>query len=271
MIDFEAMERYLEARKTLKKFIHKGEVLSLEDILKLKELYKTFSAGEISKCFDSLDIGDQWRFEFLCCGCGEKSIFTASKTRMKDHILDPKQLTCCEKCQKLLDEADETRRKEYSEGHKERETKNTKFYIDSYLNPMCSWKKEVKFWSCWNQINSFVVDRDEIAKFIKMMPYKDFLKTPYWKTVSEKKRREVNYRCQICNLNGKLSVHHRTYNFHGYEHLHLKELVVLCDECHKTHHRVEHQPPQKQAEPPQNEAILPKTWEDRQQDLLMDF
>lgn len=35
---------------------------------------------------------------------------------------------------------------------------------------------------------------------------------------------------------GAIHVHHRTYEHHGEEHLHLGDLVCLCSVCHKTFH-----------------------------------
>lgn len=45
------------------------------------------------------------------------------------------------------------------------------------------------------------------------------------------------FRCQVCNLSGRLNVHHRSYENHGYENLHLEDLVVLCEGRHSQFHR----------------------------------
>ena len=45
----------------------------------------------------------------------------------------------------------------------------------------------------------------------------------------------AGYRCQVCNGDEKLNVHHRTYErYPGRERL--ADLTVLCERCHKKHH-----------------------------------
>jgi 5-methylcytosine-specific restriction endonuclease McrA len=77
---------------------------------------------------------------------------------------------------------------------------------------------------------------DNIAEYIKAMEYKDFLQTPYWKNISEYKKKLANNRCQLCNRGGELHTHHRTYSIHGYEIKNLDDLVVLCKKCHAKFH-----------------------------------
>ena len=65
--------------------------------------------------------------------------------------------------------------------------------------------------------------------------YRDvYLKSEHWK----KKRLEaLEYAkglCQLCNRNGLLDVHHRTYKDLGYENV--RDLTVLCKACHDRHH-----------------------------------
>jgi len=71
------------------------------------------------------------------------------------------------------------------------------------------------------------------------MEYSDFLKTPYWKGVSEKKKSQAEFKCQLCSSNANLATHHRTYETHGYEINYLKDLIVLCKECHSKFHEEE--------------------------------
>lgn len=72
---------------------------------------------------------------------------------------------------------------------------------------------------------------EEIAARIKQMPYSDFLKTPYWNIIADLKK-AVSGCCVLCCSDKRLEVHHPTYEWHGYEHRHFNDLVVLCHDCH---------------------------------------
>jgi hypothetical protein len=77
-----------------------------------------------------------------------------------------------------------------------------------------------------------------IMKTIKVMNYKDFLKTLYWKICAYRARKKSGFRCAMCGSNEKLNVHHSTYDFHGREHTKdgLKSLTCVCQSCHAKHH-----------------------------------
>lgn len=67
------------------------------------------------------------------------------------------------------------------------------------------------------------------------MPYCDYLQTPEWQATRKRKLKQANYKCQVCNTNGKtLDVHHRTYERRGNERD--ADLIVLCRDCHSTFH-----------------------------------
>lgn len=68
------------------------------------------------------------------------------------------------------------------------------------------------------------------------MDYKEYLKTEHWQEVRELKLQSVNYKCQICNSNKELSIHHRSYENLYDEQNHLEDLTVLCKECHGLYH-----------------------------------
>ena len=65
----------------------------------------------------------------------------------------------------------------------------------------------------------------------KSMPYNEFLLTAYWRIVSEEVKRRRG-ECEICGSKEHLQVHHKTYEHHGYEHMHPEDLQCLCDKCH---------------------------------------
>ena len=69
---------------------------------------------------------------------------------------------------------------------------------------------------------------------LKALPYIEYLQTPHWIKLRDEHLRRSKYRCQICNKNGKLNVHHRTYERRGEEDY--KDLVTLCEDCHTLFH-----------------------------------
>lgn len=63
----------------------------------------------------------------------------------------------------------------------------------------------------------------------------DYYETVYWRMLSSwiKSKRTI---CADCGAGERLQVHHLTYDHVGEEYLHLKDLIVLCEECHKERH-----------------------------------
>lgn len=71
-------------------------------------------------------------------------------------------------------------------------------------------------------------------RVLKRMPYKLYLQTPEWAERREQHLRSAKHRCQVCNGEHGLNVHHRTYERRGEEAW--ADLIVLCRVCHKTFH-----------------------------------
>lgn len=71
---------------------------------------------------------------------------------------------------------------------------------------------------------------------LKELKYEDYLKTEYWKELSEVIKKEADYKCQICNSDSNLNVHHRSYEYKGIPELEKKDLVCICDKCHSIYH-----------------------------------
>jgi hypothetical protein len=71
---------------------------------------------------------------------------------------------------------------------------------------------------------------------LRAMSYEQYLQTPEWKD----RRRDAIYaadrRCQLCNAEGTLHVHHRDYTRRGAELP--SDLTVLCQSCHEKHHDI---------------------------------
>ena len=64
--------------------------------------------------------------------------------------------------------------------------------------------------------------------------YHAYLNSDAWKQKRSIALRGAEYRCQVCNRDGQLDVHHRTYERLGNELP--QDLVVLCRECHQLFH-----------------------------------
>jgi hypothetical protein len=71
---------------------------------------------------------------------------------------------------------------------------------------------------------------------LKRMPYPEFLKTNYWRSVADQVKKRDGYRCVVCNSPKDIAAHHRTYQHHGEEHLFMSDLTTLCEPCHSRHH-----------------------------------
>lgn len=74
---------------------------------------------------------------------------------------------------------------------------------------------------------------DEIRR-LQLLPYLEYLKTEHWKQVRNMALAQAGNRCQLCNNDRSLQVHHRTYERVGHEDL--KDLTVLCGKCHRAFH-----------------------------------
>lgn len=97
---------------------------------------------------------------------------------------------------------------------------------------------------------------------IRKMPYSEFIGTSYWFGVSTVAKSNAKMRCQVCNSDSTLHVHHRTYESHGREHSNMHDLVVLCVYCHGLFHgksrrtSIEIEAPSHTKIPTDNEIVL---------------
>lgn len=66
--------------------------------------------------------------------------------------------------------------------------------------------------------------------------YQEYLKTEHWQTRRERALRFAGHRCQICNCNGRLQVHHNTYERLGRELD--RDLLVVCEAHHEMIHGI---------------------------------
>lgn len=79
-------------------------------------------------------------------------------------------------------------------------------------------------------------DRRELP-IRKTMPYREYLKTDYWRRVREEKLYRAKNKCELCGAYHLiLNVHHKTYEHRGDELNNLRDLIVLCADCHGKFH-----------------------------------
>jgi hypothetical protein len=68
------------------------------------------------------------------------------------------------------------------------------------------------------------------------MNYQEYLQSEDWKITREAALKRAHYKCQLCASKQDLEVHHNNYSNLGNEKP--SDLVVLCDICHETYHKV---------------------------------
>lgn len=242
--NFPEMENYCKARYQKRFFVKNGMNINASLFQQLKKLAIETSFQTVADCIESSpknrSIITNFQVEFCCDECKNSFYKSLSKAKLVDSLKDDEKNVCPE-CEKII-----TERKHQEEFLKEalsieRDKKRTENFISSYLNPNNSWKKDIPpkkyYWlmekeARWTNVH-------EVAEYINSnLTYKEFLRTPYWKAIAEKKKKDADYSCELCNSVGKLNVHHRTYERHGYERLFLKDLIVLCEDCHRKFHGI---------------------------------
>jgi hypothetical protein len=71
---------------------------------------------------------------------------------------------------------------------------------------------------------------------LRRMPYDEYLQTPEWQAMRERKLESVGRSCEMCSVKGvELHTHHNNYVRRGAELD--QDLKILCAGCHKTFHK----------------------------------
>lgn len=86
----------------------------------------------------------------------------------------------------------------------------------------------VEFGDVILQIEQFVAGR------LARLPYSLYLRTEHWKRTRTLALDRYGSACVLCNAT-PVNVHHRTYERLGNERL--DDLIVLCEPCHRRHHK----------------------------------
>lgn len=77
--------------------------------------------------------------------------------------------------------------------------------------------------------------RSVVAKVVGgRIHYAAYLESNAWKRMRAVMLEKAGGRCQVCNRDRRLNVHHRTYERIGNEIP--DDLIVLCEPCHKLFH-----------------------------------
>lgn len=124
---------------------------------------------------------------------------------------------------------------------KSQKKQNAKKFINDFLKPESEGvtnRKSVEGKMSTVRYLSASYNKDMIIQYIKKMPYKEFLKTPYWKVIADYQKYNAGYKCVICGSSNVLNVHHTTYKHHGDEVTHIEDLITVCRECHKAIHGI---------------------------------
>lgn len=177
-----------------------------------------------------------------CEKCGKEVEKITSKTEVIKMLRKEIKFECCvciaeEKERKKIEEYERKLKKE--EEYEANLVENTCKYIEKFLTPESTWVKGIKNYDKLLSLRSISsCDKKYIEDYIKQMEYKEFLKTPYWKAISEKVKIKSDFRCSLCNADKNLSVHHRTYSIHGNELDNMQELICICQNCHEKHHDI---------------------------------
>lgn len=103
-----------------------------------------------------------------------------------------------------------------------------------YVERICDPCRDARFADTQAFIQAETVQANRRIHELKTMPYPEYLKTPEWTETRKLALRRANYRCQTCNKDGLLNVHHRTYVRRGHEYS--NDLTVLCESCHQIFH-----------------------------------
>jgi hypothetical protein len=240
-LDLEGMERRLSIMREKSIFIEPGMTISKENIVALRLLICEYGKYNFENCIGSFSKNSSQRLticvETECTECKNIGFVAMGRGKFVDYISSEKYI--CEACKNKITIRKEEDSKQVNANYEKERESQTSLYVDQYLDPNSKWNKKVPFSEKYKIIFNQYFIRDAIYSHVKTMDYYDYLKTPQWKVISEKKKRQAGYKCELCNATGFIAVHHKTYEHKGIEMDNLKDLVVLCDDCHKKFHEIE--------------------------------
>ena len=230
---FEPDDQYIKTKSGANKMGFKLELYCMGcDKIFEKYLTKTSMLAHLK----ALNDYEQLRKPESPAGSGEMYAYHLQAWRVIDENI-------CKDCEKIKKEAEEEKQREEKISNEENEkilfdqkADSHIRFLQAFLDPESEWKKGLPFNEKWKNLTYHFHDRELTYEHIREMKYQDFLKTPYWKAISEKKKRQANWKCELCNSQQGLQTHHKTYENHGSELYNLQDLIVLCHKCHDKFH-----------------------------------
>ena len=225
----------------IKKTLDGGGLINRGDEIPFEvfELIRNFNKTKVRALFTTYPKGDKnyysvvkYKVHFKCDKCNTNMFDEVSKSR----LLSNKEIIC-DDCQNQINKDIVTSDRLNKLLFDIKKMKNVEEYL-TFLNPINKWDKNYSNRDRWDLINNdYYIDEALISETLKNLPYKEFLKTPYWKAVAQRVMYIANYSCQLCSKNKViLNIHHKTYEHHGLEHNYLEDLICLCYECHEQFH-----------------------------------
>jgi transposase-like protein len=235
MVDYSLFKTILETKDC--GYIEDNDRISF-DLLKLFSNSKT---EKVNNLFVKGNNSSKHSYivELKCDVCGKLHDRVVNKIKLTNYISDlrkNKQNFKCNECIAEFKKIEEQNRVTRSQMLHADRIEKTNMYIQTYLNHLKEWKDDIKSYQKINLLNELNIEWELISEHIKDMEYHDFLNTPYWKAISEKVKIKAGYKCQLCNSNKNLSVHHRSYINHGDELHNMDDLICICQNCHQIHH-----------------------------------
>lgn len=233
-MDIERIKFLISYEETEEGKIQTGDYINKE----LVELLRT-NLRNMPNCFAKTPptaTCSEYDVECICSDCGTLNVAPLSKTRTLNYIKTGE--FCCAFCREARKEKEKQLRAEQAVHNSALTQERTDLFIRSYLDPNRSWRQNATYADKRNAILQPFVDYDTVASYIKSMDYRDFLQTPYWDFVASMKKYRADYKCELCGATKCLHVHHKSYENHGREHTSkgLKDLIVLCKDCHSKFH-----------------------------------
>lgn len=191
-----------------------------------------------------------------CDMCGLKYQSVLTKTSLIEYIHQIQRqskglemfsfnfMPTCVACKTIKDEQRKISSRIYDEEfkkqHNEERSYNTNYLISNFMSPNAVPKSEYTWKDLSMMMNRCLrnCDDEKISEVILELEYKDFLTTPYWRIISYEVKKRNKFKCLMCDSKDALNVHHKNYDYHGFEHTidGIKSLTCVCKACHSKHH-----------------------------------
>ena len=96
--------------------------------------------------------------------------------------------------------------------------------------------KKIRKWATLDRPCDDCIKMGRRVGQLKAMPYKEYLQTEEWQKTRQLFLKKADNKCQLCNAEKQLHVHHRTYENLGEEGE--NDCIVLCRGCHAKFHDI---------------------------------